>query len=744
MEASFLMSLADRRVLFERLAGTTDPLGIGLVLAAERDPSFVLDLVERFGAHLTVRHARDLLEAGAAVATISPDTVVERGNPGRSWLRAGVARARGDHRGAADAAASAGHGEAADLRSFRELFCAKELAQVDDAASRERAWRHLRAAAFDAVDAATFVAIDTLRGRMAREGAPPCQKRLRVAVLGGVTLELIGPAIRAAALGRELDVELFVGGFGLYQQEIIAPDRELDAFAPEVVVLLVDARGLGLPEELSDPDRFVTEEADRLRSLWRRAMVRWGCTVLQTNYVLPAIDPYGGLSASMPGGRHRVLRHLDLALADAAAAEPGAHIIDAEQVASVLGKALWEDPVAWHSTKQAPGPAGVPVLAHRIASVLQAVVGLSAKCLVLDLDDTIWGGAVGDVGVEGIVLGGTPLGEAFLDFQRYLRGLAARGVAIAVCSKNDEEVARAPFRQHPEMVLRESDVAHFVANWRPKAENVRGIAQALNVGLDSLVLVDDDPLERELVRALLPEVRVIDLPADPANFAAAVSDSLAFETLTLTSEDRTRTASYRADIARTAVLEDAATVDELIASLAMTAELSPFREVDVPRLHQLVNKTNQFNLTTVRMSETDVRALIGRDDLETQSVRLRDRFGDYGLVAVLIGRVANDELRVEQWLMSCRVFGRRLEDVMIARAGEAARARGLARLVGEYRPTSKNREFRDLYLRLGFAVMETRADGSRLYRADAATAAERPLPAIKVIANDAKVATPAG
>ncbi|MBI3522158.1 MAG: HAD-IIIC family phosphatase [Chloroflexi bacterium] len=727
--------MRDRDALIERLASAGDPLGAAVAVLGA-DLGSLLEATERFGARPSTRHARALVDLGGSLAARTPPVeLVEGGTPARSWLRAGLLAARGEHDAACDAAASAAYDEDPELRSFRELFCARQLARASDAATRSRAWPHLRRAALAAIDLGTLLTIDRLRGKLAGDGQPSARLRIRLAVLGTPTLDLLAPAIRAACFGRGISAELFVGGYGLYQQELLGPDPRLDAFAPEAVALLIDGSSLGVADESPDPDAVVAREVERLGSLWRQAQERWNCTVFQSNFVVPAVDPYGGLSASLPGGRAQVLRRLGLELWSAAARESGVHIIDVDQLASVVGKTVWDDPAAWHAAKQLPGPRAVPTLAHGLAGMLQAAGGLSAKCLVVDLDNTLWGGVVGDDGVEGIELGDTPAGEAYVAFQRYLLSLSRRGVALAVCSKNDDAAARAPFRAHPEMVLGESDFARFIANWEPKPDNLRGIAKALNIGLDRIVFVDDNPMERELVRRTLPEVRVVDLPLDPAGFPGAVAGTLAFEMLALTGEDRQRAASFRA-MGQLAAESSASplTLDAFIDSLDMTVDIAPFREQDVPRLHQLVNKTNQFNLTTTRMSEVEVRKLVADERFYARSVRLRDRFGDHGLVAILIARHVPTELRVEQWLMSCRVFGRRLEDVMIAHAAEAALAGGAVMLTGVYKPTDKNGQFRDLYERLGFSLAREDADGSLLFTAEARAIAARQGPKVRVVA----------
>jgi FkbH-like protein len=338
---------------------------------------------------------------------------------------------------------------------------------------------------------------------------------------------------------------------------------------------------------------------------------------------------------------------------------------------------------------------------------------------VLDLDGLLWGGVIGEDGLNGIVLGGTPAGEAFVAFQHYALGLRRRGIPLAVCSKNNPADARQPFMEHPEMVLKLEDIAVFAANWNNKEDNLREIAATLNLGLESLVFLDDNPMERARVRRALPDVEVPELPAEPALYVRALDELLLFEALDLTDEDRQRAAAYRQNAERQELHASSGNLADFLANLEMSVELQPFDAANLPRIVQLINKTNQFNLTTVRMTEAEVNALVGRPDCYLQAMRLRDRFGDNGLTGVLIGIEENDTLRIHNWLISCRVLGRRVEEVMLSAAIRHSRERGMRWVRGEFRPTAKNAQVRDVYDRMGFELLEERSDGARFYRWDA-------------------------
>ncbi|HSR96245.1 MAG TPA: HAD-IIIC family phosphatase, partial [Kofleriaceae bacterium] len=325
--------------------------------------------------------------------------------------------------------------------------------------------------------------------------------------------------------------------------------------------------------------------------------------------------------------------------------------------------------------------------------------------LVLDLDNTLWGGVVGETGPLGVALGGTADGEAFRAFQRHCRGLAQRGVLLAVASKNNPADARAPFGTHPDMVLALDDFAAFDASWDPKATALRRIADTLALGLDAFVFFDDNAAEREHIRQALPEVEVVDVPDDPAGYVRALEDGLWFEATGLTDEDRARTAHYTVERHRVELRAAAVNLDDYLTSLEMTAQLRALDETDLQRVVQLIGKTNQFNLTTRRHAEAQVRAIAGAAGSIALTVRLRDRFGDYGLVAVVLGLRDGEALAIDTWLMSCRVIGRTLEQLVLRELVARAERLGYRRLIGEYVPTAKNALVAGLYGELGFVPL---------------------------------------
>ncbi len=567
----------------------------------------------------------------------------------------------------------------------------------------------LRALARTRLDFLQVTKLDrALTRAMEDEGARTSLPTVRLAVLGTSTVGHLPGAMRVAGLARGLLVEVYEGGYGIVQGELMDPASELHAFRPEVVLLAFDARYVA-----GTTDATAEHAMAMMRECWAAAREHFGCAVVQQT-VLPVFPlVMGNNEQQMPGSAASVVERVNAELrASDGADAAGVHLLGLDVFFRGDGLAAWYEPALWHRSKHEVHPRAALVYGDQVARVLAAMRGLSSKCLVLDLDNTLWGGVIGDDGLEGIVLGqGHAVGEAYAGFQRYCASLASRGVVLAVCSKNDEANARLPFREHPEMVLRERDIAAFAANWDDKATNVRELARRLKLGLDALVFVDDNPAERALIRRELPEVQVPEMPEDPALFADTLASAGYFEATRVTEDDRARCGRYRADAERTRAMGEVTDLESYLRSLEMVLTARAFDEVGVGRITQLINKTNQFNLTTRRMSDAEVRAVMVDPDAMTMQVRLRDRFGDNGMIAVLIARADGADAVVETWLMSCRVLGRRVEEACLHLLARVARERGLQRLVGVYRPTAKNGMVRELYARLGFAATGL-SDGS--------------------------------
>ena len=563
-------------------------------------------------------------------------------------------------------------------------------------AERGAAWAALVALAGGDLSALQTNALDAALTRAFPEAPEDLKGALaapavRLAVLGSCTLDHLAAGIRVAGLRRGMHVTVWVGEYGQYLHALSAPATGLAGFGANAVLLALDAHhvaaGASAGLDAAGAAAVVAEVTGRIETAWglARGVVR-GPVLQQT--VLALHPPVlGGNEHRAPGSAASVVAAVNGALRGMAD-RAGVHLVAVDAAAG-------------------------PAYGEMVGQVLGALAGRSGKCLVLDLDNTLWGGVVGDDGVEGIVLGqGSASGEAYVAFQRYARELARRGVILAVCSKNDEGNAREPFATHPDMVLREGDISCFVANWEDKATNLRRIAAALNIGLDSLVFVDDNPMERGLVRRELPMVMVPEVSDDPESFVSALVGGGYFEAVAVTDEDRERTGLYAGNVAREALRESVTDLAGYLRGLEMRLVWRGFDAVGMGRVVQLINKSNQFNLTTRRYSEEDVRAVMGDPTAFGVQLRLVDRFGDNGVIAIVIGRMGADgDCEIDTWLMSCRVLGRGVEAATLGVVAGRARDLGARRLVGVYVPSKKNGMVRDHYAGLGFGVVEVGADG---------------------------------
>jgi FkbH-like protein len=533
----------------------------------------------------------------------------------------------------------------------------------------------------------------------------------RVAVLASHTVDHLLPALHVACVQHRLALSTYVAPYGLYRQLLLQDDASLRGFEPQFIVLSLDAfdSAFDLPLDANERQvsEAVAERVDELRHLWRCARERYAAQVVQQTLV-PPLSLFGSFEGLVPGAPFAIIERLNAALRSAAR-EDGVLLLDLAWHAARNSGALG-DPVRWHQAKQLVSPLLAPLYGELLARVLGAALGLSRKCLVLDLDNTLWGGVIGDDGIEGIQLGnGSPTGEAFLAFQRYVALLAKRGVILAVCSKNTEEVAEAAFAKHPEMALRRSDIACFVANWEDKASNLRRIASTLNIGTDSLVFVDDNPAERDIVRRELPEVAVPELPEDVAYYPATVAAAGYFEAASFTADDLGRNRSYAANAERRAVEEKSTDLEGYLRSLGMTLFISGVGSGELARASQLINKSNQFNLSTRRYTEAELQHALRDPACFALCLRLVDRFSDNGLISVLLARpdpsLERGALLIDTWLMSCRVLGRQVEAAALEVLAREAEKRGASALVGEYRPTSRNGMVAAHYEKLGFSPM---------------------------------------
>jgi len=538
---------------------------------------------------------------------------------------------------------------------------------------------------------------------------------VRMAILGGSTTSELRKMLELFLLAGGIQPAFYECGYNRYRDDVLFESPELWEFKPDIVFFHTTWRNVSqFPELLEDEARVqqrIEAEMARFTGLWEKVHSELNALILQNNFDLPNLRLLGNLEAAQSFGRVSFLLRLNAEFASYARSHSHLLISDIHYLASEMGLDTWAGSHYWYNFHMAISPAATLALARNLAGMLQAVYGRSRKCLVLDLDNTLWGGVIGDDGVQNLLLGRDhPIGEAYLDFQQYVKDLKRRGILLAVCSKNDPENAREGFT-HPDSILKLEDFSAFKANWDTKPENIRAIAAELNIGLDSLVFVDDNPAERALVSEQLPEVAVPDMGADVAGYAKAIERERYFELTKLVADDLRRSDFYSSNATRAAAEASFADYGEFLSSLDMSAEIGPFMPVYLERITQLINKTNQFNLTTRRYTSAEVQSMASDPGWITFYGRLADRFGDNGLVSVIAGRVQDKTLEIDLWLMSCRVFKREMEFAMFDALVERCHELGIRKIIGVFLPSKKNAVVSGLYASLGFQPAGGNANG---------------------------------
>jgi FkbH-like protein len=537
----------------------------------------------------------------------------------------------------------------------------------------------------------------------------------RLAVLSNSTVGLIVPALVASAARHGVALEVIQPSYDQVAQEALNPDSRVNSSRPDAVLFALDYRALPLKLSLNDPESAsatVQGVMSYLQAL--RDGIKTGSNALcifQT-FAPPIEALFGSLDCALPGTQRSTIDATNRDLADFVL-DSGDALLDVAGIAQTVGIANWHNPQLWNMAKFAFSDEFVPLYADHVARIVAAIRGKSRKVLILDLDNTVWGGVIGDDGLEGIKIAqGDATGEAHLAVQRLALDLRQRGIVLAVSSKNNDETARAPFEQHPEMLLKLDHIAVFQANWNDKATNIQAIAEELSLGLDAMVFLDDNPVERGLVRKLLPQVAVPELPEDPACFARTLAAAGYFEAVAFAAEDLKRACYYQDNAKRADLQKQVGGVDAYLASLDMTITFQSFDATGRARIAQLINKSNQYNLTTRRYTEPEVKAVEKDPEVFTLQVRLADIFGDNGMISVVICRPADDGVwDIDTWLMSCRVLGRKVEHMVLREVLAHARAAGIHKLVGTYHPTHRNKLVVDHYAKLGFSRVDEKETG---------------------------------
>jgi len=571
-------------------------------------------------------------------------------------------------------------------------------------------------ALLDALDAAPShtAVLRTARdlARLARtDGAG--QTRCRIALVSNYTIKSLEAYLTVACARIGVAPDFHVSEYGQVEPDLLSPGSGLDAFDPDITFLALGLDGLQ-PRDVADPVGASEEALERLLHLASGFRARARGPIVVHNFVTPPLSAsdiaHGALS---PANR---LRRLNLTLAERVAGASGLHLLDVDALVAEHGRARSRHDKFFYLAAMELSETLLPEVAHRYMAYVKALLGRTRKCLVFDCDDTLWGGVVGEDGVEGVTLGSDGLGRAFRDVQDYALGLHRRGVLLALCSKNNPEDVAAMLAGHPQMRIRGEHVAAVRVNWQDKVTNLREIAAELNLGFDALVFVDDNPVERAHVRQALPQVLVPELPADPAlrpRFLARLND---FASLTLTEEDAARGAYYAQERQRRALQTSSQSLEEFLHTLVLEVRVTVDETEVVGRLAQLAARTNQFNLTTRRHPETEIARMMRESSHRVYALRAADRFGDNGIVMLVIVASEGVVWRIDTCLMSCRVVGRGIETALLSRLLADAATAGAREVRGEYIRSAKNALAADFYPRHGFALLAEPAEGHAVWQ----------------------------
>ncbi len=540
----------------------------------------------------------------------------------------------------------------------------------------------------------------------------------RLAVMGDCATQHLSTAIGGYGAAIGLGLEIFDADYNQINALVLDEHSELYAFKPDAVLLQMCTQKLYerfCENPLENRAAFAETVFAQIKTTWQRIGEK--ITVLQCNFPLLDDGVFGQFGNKTADSFLFQQRKLNYLLMQGCQEAKNAYLVDLDALQSRLGQGQFFDARLYYIAKMPIRMEALPEAAKCVVDMIQAIRGSVKKCVVLDLDNTLWGGVIGDDGLSGIQIGELGTGHAFSDFQEWLKQLKNRGILLTVCSKNEEATAKEPFEKHPEMVLRPEDFSMFVANWENKAANIRRIQQTLNIGMDSMVFLDDNPFERNLVQGLIPEITVPALPEDPALYLEYLRGLDLFETASYSAEDVHRTDQYRTQANRTVFESSFQSYDDYLANLQMKATVAPFDKFHYPRIAQLTQRSNQFNLRTVRYTEAEVEALAKDDSHIGLYFTLKDRFGDYGLISVVVlDKQPGDVLFISEWLMSCRVLKRGMEEFIADKILSLAAEQGFRKVIGEYLATPKNAMVKDLYARMGFTrVGENRFEAEPMH-----------------------------
>jgi FkbH-like protein len=534
-------------------------------------------------------------------------------------------------------------------------------------------------------------------------------KKVKVALLGDSATQLLVKALKGYGYEVGYNFDIFEADYDQVEMQTYDLDSELYHFKPEYVIIYHSTEKL-LKKfyKLGNTDKtlFAEKQIEEVSNLYRTITHKNKCKVIYFNFVESDDSVFGNYANKTASSFLFQVRKINYELMNLSQKHKNLFINDVASLYNTLGAAFCTDPQIYITTDLIFSLDFLPIVAKNITDIILSIAGAIKKCVILDLDNTLWGGIIGDDGMENIQIGELGIGKAFTDLQLWLKQLQQRGIILAVCSKNYENIAKEPFEKHPDMILKLSDIAVFVANWDNKVQNIKYIQNILNIGFDSMVFLDDNPFERNMVKTHIPDISVPDLPDDPAEYLTYLRSCNLFETASFTPEDEQRTRQYQEEAQRAIVQQQYINEDEFLSSLNMQSIVKPFDKFSIPRVSQLTQRSNQFNLRTVRYTEEEISAIAGSGDYITFDFTLEDKYGDYGLISVIILKKQTDSLFIDTWIMSCRILKRGMEKFVLNQVVKQAHKIGVKQLIGEYLPTAKNGMVKEHYRELGFTKCE--------------------------------------
>lgn len=529
---------------------------------------------------------------------------------------------------------------------------------------------------------------------------------IKIALVGDTATQFLATAIKGMGVERRYNIDLFEAEYSQVERQFMDPTSDLYQFDAEIIVVFQSTHKLGEYHSQLSVEKQLTLADDRTDFITTicENPVFAKKKIIYFNYAEIGDTVFGSYGNKVTSSLTYQVRKLNYELMNLSQQYPNLFICDIAEIQNKYGRDFMFDTNIYVGTEMIISVDALPYVASRVMDIVCAIKGQFKKCLILDLDNTVWGGVIGDDGLEGIRLGhGLGIGKAFTEFQMWVKKLKQRGIIICVASKNNEETAKEPFEKHPDMVLKLEDIAVFQANWETKVDNIRTIQQILNISFSSMVFLDDNPFERNMVRENIPGITVPELPQDPGDYLEYLYSLNLFETASYSNADKDRTKQYQVEAKRVSLSKTFTNEADYLKSLDMVSHVSGFTKFNTPRVAQLSQRSNQFNLRTVRYTEADVKAYADDPDVIDLSFTLEDKFGDNGLIAVIILKPQDKEtLFVDTWFMSCRVLKRGMENYTLNIIVERAKKAGYKRIVGEYLPTAMNKMVEKHFPNLGF------------------------------------------